>query len=760
MWKRSFHLTWPDVTFPDNHTTMKNWIAEHVMPVVKKDPVYQWIAQYKRGPTVKYAVDDAVYSRYRAWRVSFASKKGKTALTPWDVQRWEPLELSDQDARRDFIDETLCSEVDPDDRTVVQAAAPLPSVAAFFEASDNDDDEDMKESAQPALPISTGSDRERSFVTAALPLLSMERRTKRETWILVGFAIATIYGKSVVGRDLFREWSEEAPNYDEAACDKTYMDSKGQVGIGSLTTWLTEDAPAAEAAALLQTLKLKEELRVDIAGEASKPPKPSKGFRMLVELLVARGSELGLKRYGDAVYGAHTTIPGALEKHSEAAAFVNAELAAVDEFHSRPVMASLLTWFETQHHAKFPLLTSGGMSRETIAFQNGQLEIATMKFTDTAKLAVAGGPIPTFWFFDQPYTDVGQATPLWDNLLAVQLAPVEDEKVEAGEDMISVLEALIGRLFHAVGVRDKWSVMPFILGDANTGKSTVLELVSKMFPQGSVSNISANHEKQFGLESLVDARLVLCPDLPDNMAKVLAQTEWQSCISGEFVSVPRKCKVALSVPHWSAPFFWAGNNRPNYRDNSGSASRRLAMFPFEKLVKRRDTMLVPKILSGELVAVMLRCLRAYKDLCARQIGRDFWSFAPQRMCEQKDTSAEETNHFTNFVANGDDYYQCIFDEGSVTPLIALKKAFANHLKFNHPEANVAWNSDYHALRARGYVVERLNVCKLCGKHATKATCGEHFDVRNRKRSTLVRNLQLKTRDAADIEEQPYDIFNQ
>ena len=73
-----------------------------------------------------------------------------------------------------------------------------------------------------------------------------------------------------------------------------------------------------------------------------------------------------------------------------------------------------------------------------------------------------------------------------------------------------------------------------------------------------VGSISANHEKQFGLEKLVDARLVLCPDLPDDMMRVLSQTEWQSCVSGEYVSVPRKNKLALSVPAWSAPFFWAG----------------------------------------------------------------------------------------------------------------------------------------------------------------------------------------------------------
>jgi hypothetical protein len=87
-WKRSFHLTWPDVVFEDNHTAMKEWIAQHVAPQIRQAPEYQWIAQYKAGPVIKSALDEAVYSRYRAWRVSFACKKGKSVLQPWNIEEW------------------------------------------------------------------------------------------------------------------------------------------------------------------------------------------------------------------------------------------------------------------------------------------------------------------------------------------------------------------------------------------------------------------------------------------------------------------------------------------------------------------------------------------------------------------------------------------------------------------------------------------------------------------------------------------------
>jgi phage/plasmid-associated DNA primase len=476
------------------------------------------------------------------------------------------------------------------------------------------------------------------------------------------------------------------------------------------------------------------------------PDTDTKGFALLTSTLAEHGRREKLSRFADAVFGTHASIPGALEQRSEAAEFINRVLLDVDEFHARPVMAALLTWFQTQDHADFPLLTQKGMDHKICAFTNGQLDIAEMKFTETVEMKNA--PVPTFWYFDQAYSEEKKDTPLWDCPLSTQIAPEEKKEDDnTREDPIFMLEALIGRLFHPVGRFDRWSVMLFVLGDANTGKSTILQLVSKMFPVGSVANISANHEKQFGLEKLVNARLILCMDLPKDMCQVLSQTEWQSCVSGEYVSVPRKNKVALSVPEWSAPFFWAGNSSPNYRDNAGSASRRLATYRFETVIAKRDTMLVAKVLDTELVAIMLRCLTRYHDLRERRAGQDFWKFAPMALVEQRDRASEETNYLANFVANGDNFYDCVFEEGAVTPLALIKKAFTNHMQFNHADVKFVWSSDYHALRSRGFVIKRSYLCKVCPEIASLALCGDHYNAgKNRKQVTVVHNLRIKRKD--------------
>jgi phage/plasmid-associated DNA primase len=163
-----------------------------------------------------------------------------------------------------------------------------------------------------------------------------------------------------------------------------------------------------------------------------------------------------------------------------------------------------------------------------------------------------------------------------------------------------------------------------------------------MFPSKRVAVLAANHEKTFGLQTWVNARIILAPDIPDKMHKVLGQTIWQAMVTGESVSVPRKNKDALDLDAWPVPLFWAGNHLPSFSDNAGSTSRRLAVFRFQTLIKTRDTSLMGRIERGELVAVMIRCLRQYHKARQQYAGRDFWAFAPVAMKEARDDAAEET----------------------------------------------------------------------------------------------------------------------
>lgn len=310
--------------------------------------------------------------------------------------------------------------------------------------------------------------------------------------------------------------------------------------------------------------------------------------------------------------------------------------------------------------------------------------------------------------------------------------------------MIDMLEVLIGRLFYPIGRHDNWQVMPFMKGDANTGKGTVCDLVKQMFPPSSVGVIGGTQEQTFGLESLHTKRLVMIPDLPKKFSHILGQSDFQSMVTGEGVSVARKNRAAVSDMDWTVPLFGAGNYLFDYNDNSGSISRRLVVFLFSTLVTDRNTTLKQTIIQDELVTILLRCLVAYRKTIERQRSADFWNkIAPASLREVQSEVKEATNYLANFLANGDSFYQIIFKQGAVTQLTELEKAFANHMRINHKDERCPKiGDDKHPIKAAGYTTERRHLCKTCHNEASKEKCGEHYNSTNRYQRQVILNMQI------------------
>ena len=216
-------------------------------------------------------------------------------------------------------------------------------------------------------------------------------------------------------------------------------------------------------------------------------------------------------------------------------------------------------------------------------------------------------------------------------------------------------------------------------------------------------------------------------------------------VSGDVISVARKNKTAISDQNWTAPLVFAGNYLPDYNDNSGSISRRLTVFAFNELVKERNTRLKDEIVAQELVPVIIRCLAAYRQTVAEKPSGDFWlTVAPSALRELQNDVKTETNPLTNFLANGDDYYQILFAEGSVTPLSDLEKAYCNHMRIHHKQDKARLGSDYHPIKTAGYTIDKINLCKQCNMLCSVTNCGDHYNAANRCRRVVIRNILIKT----------------
>ncbi|KAI9345524.1 hypothetical protein DFJ73DRAFT_761571 [Zopfochytrium polystomum] len=76
-------------------------------------------------------------------------------------------------------------------------------------------------------------------------------------------------------------------------------------------------------------------------------------------------------------------------------------------------------------------------------------------------------------------------------------------KYQFNDEVVEFIYAMIGRMF---GIRDKWDVMLYLLGESGCGKSVVLDVVRSFFDK--VGNINETFEDKFGLGYIKDKDII------------------------------------------------------------------------------------------------------------------------------------------------------------------------------------------------------------------------------------------------------------
>jgi hypothetical protein len=219
-------------------------------------------------------------------------------------------------------------------------------------------------------------------------------------------------------------------------------------------------------------------------------------------------------------------------------------------------------------------------------------------------------------------------------------------------------------------------------------------------------------------------------------------------VSGEQVTVARKNQKAVSNQDWKIPMIWASNEFPDYSYTSGSVSRRLVVFKFLNLVAERDTKLKEKIIKGELASILIRCLRAYRAKVAEVGARDFWSCVPQALIDERNAVKEEINYLQKFLANGSSTCQVIHQAGACTSLMDLERVFSEFME-NDMKKSGCIGSDFYPIKAAGFKMQKLHICKVCGLKASKLECnrkdtkfGPHYDDQNRAKRLVVMDMSI------------------
>jgi hypothetical protein len=204
----------------------------------------------------------------------------------------------------------------------------------------------------------------------------------------------------------------------------------------------------------------------------------------------------------------------------------------------------------------------------------------------------------------------------------------------------------------------------------------------------------------------------------------------------------------------------AGNYMAEYKDKSGSVSRRFAIFKFLRLVTKRDPDMLTKIKKDELHVVLMRCVKKYIDCVKASKGKGFWeAVAPDELKAAADQSKEDTNLLLKFLRQGSKTCHIVKEEGSVVSLQQLNRKFKNYQEFEHGISSPKGiNGDHYPIKASGFVLKTINYCKVTScksretgdRQASSALCKDHYEGgSNRSKLILVYGMKFAERDRTE-----------
>ena len=340
--------------------------------------------------------------------------------------------------------------------------------------------------------------------------------------------------------------------------------------------------------------------------------------------------------------------------------------------------------------------------RHVWSFQNGLLDARPLEMVkdasgrrqtkfyryDGEEFADLDPTLVSCKYFDQPfepYDDVED----WYDIPTPHMQKVLDYQ-RFDEDVARWVYVFMGRLCFDVNELDGWQVIPFLKGIAQSGKSTLITKVARRFYEcEDVATLSNNIEKKFGLSSIYKGFMFISPEIKGDLQ--LEQAEFQSLVSGEDVSIARKCETALSM-QWTTPGILGGNEVPNWKDNSGSILRRLATINFGRQIAPdvADPHLEYK-LEAEMPAILCKCLRAYLDYAARYADKDIWNVLPKYFKTIRSQVATVTNSLQHFLCSE----KFKFSPDAFVPQKIFVAQFNQHCRENNL-GTFKFNPDFYA----------------------------------------------------------------
>lgn len=251
-------------------------------------------------------------------------------------------------------------------------------------------------------------------------------------------------------------------------------------------------------------------------------------------------------------------------------------------------------------------------------------------------------------YFDLPFLDTSHSqTEDWYDIPTPSLQRILDHQ-DMSPEVCRWMYVLIGRLMYDLNEHDGWQVIPYLMGQAGSGKSSILVKVCRsLYELTDVGVLSNNMEKKFGLAAFANKYIFIAPEIKHDLQ--LEQAEFQSLVSGESLQLNIKFKTAVTVD-WKTPGIMAGNEFPNFKNNSGSIDRRVVVFGFVNAVEKGD-MDLGKKLESEMPALIKKANVAYRTMVEKCGRDDVWTHLPSYFKDRRKELAKDTNHLAEFCSD-------------------------------------------------------------------------------------------------------------
>lgn len=312
-----------------------------------------------------------------------------------------------------------------------------------------------------------------------------------------------------------------------------------------------------------------------------------------------------------------------------------------------------------------------------------------------------------FWVYGKPYPNDPEcpfltgsiSTKYFDRQFDENLTtcPVSSIRVDSVEQIMSTqkwsegvknwLWIALGRLFYDVGQYDNWQFAPYLKGLAGTGKSTLVALMAEFYDASAVGTLDNDMEETFGLMSLHDKDLLLAPEIRPTFK--LSQARYQTMVSGEPMSVPRKNQATISVV-WRTPMLMAGNVYPNWFDSGGSLARRILSFIFDEPVSESNSMpdLKERIMR-DLVKILVKCNRFYLIAAEKYSATNIWAVVPSEFLQFRNTMRQATSNVMLFLSSCSVEVNDVEQYVTLDQFIESMKAFGKSRDWRHGAINDA-----------------------------------------------------------------------